>query len=293
MNNKLFSGVATALITPFKEGKIDYSSMEELVERQINAGIDALVFCGTTGEAPTITESEKKSIFEFAFKSVRGRVPIICATATNSHAATMRLSKIAADAGADGLLCVSPYYNKGTAAGIEQCYREVCSIGVPVILYNIPSRTGIDIKADMLFRLCDEPNLVGIKECAGVGRISEHSVMFDNRYAVYSGNDAEFLPSLSVGADGIISVLSNLYPEHVKNIYNAFISGNNRNAIKTHMILSDICSLMFSETNPAPIKYALSTLGLCENSLRLPMSVIKGELSKKIDNEIKKVQQKV
>ena len=290
MNNKLFVGVATALVTPFIDGKVDFNSMEKLIERQLESGVDALVFCGTTGEAPTLTEEEKKNIFEFAARTVHGRVPVICGASTNSHETTMRVSRMAKEAGADALLCVSPYYNKGTPSGIVQCYRDICSLGLPVILYNVPSRSGVDIKATVLSELSNESALFGIKECAGVGRISEHKALYGERFALYSGNDAEFLPSLSVGADGVISVLSNLCPSRVKRIYRAFTEGRNSDALSEHIALSEMCSLLFAQTNPAPIKYALSTLGLCENSLRLPMSRIEGELCKKIENEMKKIE---
>ncbi len=293
MAKKIFDGVATALITPFKGEKIDYNAFEKLIQRQIEAGIDALVFCGTTGEAPTLSEREKKNIFSFAKKTVGTGVPIICGTATNSHKATMRLSSYAAEAGADALLCVAPYYNKGTEEGREAAFREVCSLGVPVILYNIPSRAGVDIKSDTLCRLADEQNFAAVKECAGVGRISENIAVLGDRYAVYSGNDCEFLPSLSVGASGVVSVLSNLYPERVRDIYTHFTSGNNRAAQKVSCSLFSITSLLFAETNPAPVKYAMSQKGLCQNTLRLPMSEIRGELCKKIDNEMKKIEQNI
>ena len=293
MKPKLFSGVATALITPFKEGKVDYDAFEKLVERQIEAGVDALVFCGTTGEAPTLTDKEKKSIYTFACRTVGKRSKVILGTSTNSHNRSMELSGYAAESGADALLCVTPYYNKGTQKGIERSYREICSLGAPVILYNIPSRTGVDIKADMLTRLSDEPNIVGVKECAGVGRISEHRVTFGDRYQLYSGNDSELLPSLSVGADGVVSVLSNLYPRQMRMIWELFREGKNAEARRIHSILSGMFSLMFYETNPAPVKYAVSTLSLCENSLRLPLCEIEENLCRKIDKEMKKIEQNI
>lgn len=289
MTRKLFYGVATAIITPFKNDKIDYGAFENLIEKQIGSGIDAIVFCGTTGESPTLTEDEKISLYKFAVSTVNGRVPVICGTGSNSHAVTMRMSEKAVASGADGLLCVSPYYNKGTSAGIERCYREVCSLGIPVILYNVPSRACVDIRSDLLDSLLDEKNLCGIKECAGIGRISDHKVRFGERYSLYSGNDSEFLPSLSVGADGLISVLSNIFPERVKRIYLSYKNKNNNEALKEHIALSKISSMMFYETNPAPVKCAMSLLGLCENTLRLPMTAINKELSQKIENELKKL----
>ena len=289
MTNKIFSGVATAVITPFKEEKIDYDAFETILEKQIESGIDAVVVCGTTGEAPTLSENEKKSIFEFVVRYVGGRIPVICGTGTNSHSVSMRLSSYAAEVGADGLLCVSPYYNKGTDRGIELCYRELCSIGIPVILYNIPSRSGVDIKGDALLRLADEENLVGIKECAGITRISSHKVEFGDRYLLYSGNDSEFLPSLAVGADGIVSVISNVCPRRVKRIYELYSSQKNKDALDEFHTIARLSELLFEQSNPAPAKFAMSVLGLCENSLRLPMAPISGELCRKIENELKKL----
>ena len=293
MKRKLFSGVATALITPFSDGKIDFVSFEKLISRQLDAGIEALVFTGTTGEAPTLTDDEKKEIYRFAVDIVGSRALVICGTSTNSHKKTMEISEYAREAGADALLCVSPYYNKGTKKGIELVYRDICSLGMPVILYNIPSRSGVDIGVDMLQRLSDEKNLAGVKECAGVQRMQEEKIRFGDRYALYSGNDADLLSALSVGADGIVSVISNLYPNAVNKIYTLFEEGKTREAREVHFSLSALCSLLFKETNPAPVKYAASTLGLCKNSLRLPLSEIDGELCRKIDKEIKKMEQNI
>ncbi len=293
MKGKVFQGVATALVTPFKDGTIDYCSLEVMIHRQLDANIDALVFSGTTGEAPTLSEKEKSDLFRFAVREVGGRADVICGTASNSHEKSMQMSYAAADAGADALLCVTPYYNKGTWDGVVRCYREICSIGVPVILYNIPSRTGIDVRSDILGRLYDEPMLAGVKECAGSDRILENKLKFGGRFSLYTGNDAELLASFSVGADGVISVLSNIYPEQVKSIYELCSRGQMKEARDIYSRVCDMISLLFEQTNPAPVKYALSTLGLCENSLRLPMSEINGELCRKIDKEMKKIEQSI
>jgi len=290
---RIFEGVATALATPFKNDRIDYGAFERMVERQIECGVDALVFCGTTGEAPTLSEEEKKEIFAFSKKAVAGRVPVILGSGTNSHAATMRLSEYAAACGADALLCVAPYYNKGTPEGIVHTYTEVCSLGVPVILYNIPSRTGVDIGLDMLKKLSRVQMLCAVKECSGVSRISNICTELAGRYCVYCGNDQEFLPSLSVGASGVISVCANLYPREIKMIYEHFSEGRNKEALHVHARLSRITSLLFERTNPAPLKYALSRFGLCENSLRLPLMPIDDKLCKKIDAEMKKIEQNI
>ena len=289
----IFEGVATAIATPFTNDEIDYDAFELMIERQIECGIDALVFCGTTGEAPTLSENEKKEIFAFAKKTVCSRVPLIFGSGTNSHSSTMRLSEYAAGCGADALLCVTPYYNKGTPDGIVRTYKDVCSLGVPVILYNIPTRTGVDVGIELLRRLADQETLCAIKECSGIGRISNICVEFPNEYCVYCGNDSEFLPSLSVGASGVISVISNLYPAEMKKIYSLFCRGHNKEACRTHVLLSRITNLLFESTNPAPLKYALSKMGLCENSLRLPLMPIDKHLCKKIDEEMKKIEQNI
>ena len=293
MAKKIFSGVATALVTPFCEDGVDYSSFERLIEYQIESGVDALVFCGTTGEAPTLDEREKREIFSFARKTVGKRVPIILGTGTNDHKRTMRLCEYAASLEPDAMLCVSPYYNKGTEDGIVRSFFEICSCGIPVILYNVPTRTGVDIKGELLSRLFELDRICAIKECAGVGRISEHICRYDGRFSVYTGNDSELLPSLSVGADGVISVLSNLYPSMVKALYTAYRKGEVDSAAAIHKSLHEISALMFCETNPAPIKYCLSKKGLCKNLLRLPMSEAGAELCKKIDKEMKKIEQNI
>ncbi len=286
---KIFEGVATAIVTPFKRDRIDYSSFETLIERQIDGGVDALVFCGTTGEAPTLTELEKKNILSFAKETVGGRVPVIFGSGTNSYKSTMSLSEYAAKEGADALLCVTPYYNKGTREGILRTYRDVCSLGVPVILYNIPSRSGVDVTVDMLGALSDEENLCAVKECAGTLRICDVCRYLGESYSVYSGNDGELLPSLAVGASGIISVLSNLYPEKVKQVYSLFKAGKCDESRREFHLLCGMSRLLFEETNPAPLKYALSALSLCENSLRLPLMNIDEALCRKIDAEMKKI----
>ena len=293
MKEKAFCGVATAIITPFKDDKIDYDSFERLILRQLDAGIEAIVFTGTTGEAPTLTDEEKAEIYSFGRSVVANRAKVICGTSTNSHKKTMKLSAAAANAGADALLCVTPYYNRGTLSGIEQVYRDICSIGIPVILYNIPSRCGVDVGTDMLRRLADESNLVGVKECSGAMRIQEQKIAFGNRFSLLCGNDGELLCALGAGADGIVSVLSNLYPEKVRDIFALFSEGRINEARRLHFSISQLCSSLFMETNPAPIKYALSALGLCENSLRLPLGVIGEQLCAKIDKEIKNIEQNI
>ena len=290
---KIFSGVATAVVTPFCDEGIDYMALERIIEMQIEGGVDALVFCGTTGESVTLSEEEKKQLFSFSVKAVASRVPVIIGCASNCHTTTMRLSSAAIDAGADALLCVSPYYNKGTPRGIAVCYREISSLGAPVIIYNVPSRTGVDISFDILKQLANEENLCAVKECAGVCRIGAECVEFSDSYSIYCGNDAEMLPSFSVGAAGAISVISNVYPKLVKQMYDSYKNGDVVKAQSIYCRLSRMTSLLFEATSPAPVKYAMCRMGLCENSLRLPLSVIEESLCKKIDAEMKKIEQNI
>ena len=288
-----FLGVATALVTPFKNGRIDYGAFEKLVEMQIEGGVDALVFCATTGEAPTLCEREKKNVYSFAQKAVGGRVPVICGTSTNSHAVTMRLSYFAAELGVDAFLCVTPYYNKGTENGIKRVFSDVCSLGVPTILYNVPSRTGVDVGAGTISELADLDFLCGVKECMGISRIAELNDVAGDRIYIYSGNDSDFLPSLCVGGSGVISVAANLFPSEIKRIYSSFKAGNVEDAVMVQKSLFRIERLLFCETNPAPIKYALSTKKICENELRLPLAPINEDLCKKIEEEVKKIEQNI
>ena len=289
----VFSGIATALITPFRDERVDYRAFERLIERQLDAGIRALVFCGTTGESATLTDEEKIEIFTFAKDLVCDRATLIFGCSTNSHLKTMKMANAACECGADALLCVTPYYNKGTSAGIIASYRELCSLEKSVILYNVPSRTGVDVDTDLLKKLAREPNLCAVKECAGIERISRECFEFSDRLAVYSGNDTELLPSLSVGAAGCISVISNLYPRETREVYDAFVNSENKKALACDKRLFNIKRLLFEETSPAPVKYALSTLGLCEDTLRLPLGSISRKLKKKIDAEMKKISQNI
>lgn len=285
----LFSGVCTALITPFHDGQTDEKAFRRLCRNQLDAGVNALLVCGTTGESPTLTEIERQRLIAIAAEEIDGRIPLLCGSGSNSHEKTMRFSRDALRAGADALLVVTPYYNKGTPRGIVDCFRAVASLGSPVILYNIPSRTGVDADLDILKQLSKEENIVAVKECAGLSRIDDILCEYGNDFDVYTGNDSECLPALSLGAKGVISVSANVFPQEVCALVASFRSGKKEEALRLHKLLHRFHSLLFAATNPSPVKYAASLLSLCENSLRLPMTEADEGLCRSIAGEMKKI----
>ncbi len=269
----LFSGVATALITPFCEGGIDYSALSRAIEFQIKNGVQAIVLCGTTGEAPTVTESERERMICASSEVIDGRVPLIVGTGTISTEVSLRYTAFARTHGADAVLVVTPYYNKGTRAGVVEHYRKIAEI-MPTIVYNVPSRTGVDISLSQLEALADEGNIIGIKEASpSVEKCAQIKHSFGDRYSLYSGNDTLTLPLLALGGDGVISVASNVIPEQMQRLCQLFFDGKVSESRELHERYFRFMQLLFTETNPTPVKYASSLLGLCENRLRLPLTV--------------------
>lgn len=272
MKKILFSGCATALITPFKGGKIDYQALEALIEAQIAAGIGALVIGGTTGEAATLSDRERYTLFEFAQERVRKRVPLIFGTGTNDTRVAIAHTRAAERIGCDGALVVTPYYNKGTEEGVYRHYMAIAEASeLPIILYNVPSRTGVNLGMGLLRRLSESEKIVGIKEASdSADRLTALSALGD-ALPLYAGNDSQLYTALALGGKGVISVVSNLYPEKMTAIYKAFVSGNLEAARYAQLELLPLISALFTETNPAPVKYAASLLGICEGDVRLPL----------------------
>ncbi len=268
---EIFRGVGTALITPFKDGKIDYSTLEELIERQIEAGVDALVIGGTTAEAATLSDEERYELFRRSKDAANGRCKLIFGTGTNDTRVAVSHTEYASHLGCDGVLVVTPYYNRGTAEGVIRHYEAIAAAsGVPMLLYNVPSRTGVNLSLDSLERLAENERIVGIKEASdsldrlvGISRIRELSL--------YSGNDSQIYPVLSLGGLGVISVISNLYPAETIDICKQYFANNRDQSLKIQQELLPIISSLFLETNPAPIKYAMAKKGLCQPDMRLPM----------------------
>ena len=272
--NSVFKGVATALITPFCDTGIDFCALEALIERQIEGGANALLLLGTTGEASTVNEDERCDIIAFAKEKIRGRVPLIVGTGTNNTAVTVRYSKQAYYSRADALLVVTPYYNKANAEGLYQHYMTVAkSTPLPIILYNVPPRTGVNLPISVLKRLSSISSIVGIKEASGnLTYASEILDTLGDFFDLYTGNDDLTLPTLALGGAGVISVVSNLLPWDMSTLCSAFFENDIKTARKIQLSLCQLIRTLFSEVNPIPVKSALSLLGLCKNQFRLPLT---------------------
>lgn len=287
MKKRIFGGVGTALVTPFAGGKIDYPALSELIEAQIAAGVDAIIIGGTTGEAATLDDSERYELFRASYELVGGRCRLIFGTGTNDTRVAIRHTIWAEKIGCDGVLLVTPYYNKGTEDGLYKHYEAILkSTGLPAILYNVPSRTGVNLPIDIVGRLSEEENVVGIKEASGsldrLIRLSGLSI------PLYAGNDSEFYTVLSLGGAGVISVVSNLYPKDMVALARAYERGRYADALAIERRLLPIIDAMFIETNPAPIKYALWRKGLCLPDMRLPLTLPSAKARDAIDEAMRK-----
>ncbi|MBR5227984.1 MAG: 4-hydroxy-tetrahydrodipicolinate synthase [Clostridia bacterium] len=273
----MFKGAFTALITPFKEnGKINYEVFSELIEYQIENDIDGLVICGTTGESSTLTITEKKKLIKYAIDKVHKRVPVIIGTGTNNTRSSIELSQYAEKVGADGLLLVTPYYNKTSQKGLVEHFTAIAdSVNIPCILYNVPSRTGINIEPDTVSKLAMVNNIVGIKEASGnFTKILEIISKVPKDFAVLSGNDDSIVPLLAIGGTGVISVLSNLFPKEVHMMCKAYYDGDVKYARDLQIKFAGLIKALFSEVNPMPVKDALNLLGFFVGNPRLPLTTV-------------------
>ena len=277
----IFKGVGTALITPFCQGRIDYPALDRLIERQISGGVDALIIGGTTGEAATLSDRERYSLYTHAADRIDGRCALIFGTGTNDTRVAIKHTEAAEKLGADGALVVTPYYNKGTASGIVEHYKSIAaSTNLPIILYNVPSRTGVNIGLSELSELANIENIVGIKEASdSADRLVKIATLGD-AMPLYAGNDSQTYTVLSLGGSGVISVLSNLSPQRMKRITDAYLAGQCKESLAEQLSLLPLIDAMFLETNPAPIKYAMAKVGLCREEMRLPMMPI-GETARR------------
>ena len=274
MKKTVFTGVATALITPFdKSGQIDYGKFAELVEFQIEEGINALVVAGTTGEASTFGDDEHRDAISFVVKQAAGRVPVIAGAGSNDTAYAIGLVEHACDAGADAVLLVTPYYNKTTQNGLVRMYNEIADVSkAPVILYNVPSRTGMNIEPKTYLELSKHENIVGIKEANGdIGKIVDTFALVGDTLDIYSGNDDQIVPVLSLGGKGVISVLSNVLPRKTVEICDRFFAGDAAGSARLQLEMIPLVHALFSETNPIPVKAAMARMGYTENVLRSPL----------------------
>lgn len=274
MNKPLFTGVCTALVTPFLNGQVNYPMMEQLLRRQLDAGIRNIVLAGTTGEAPTLTDEEKLEIFRRCKAYVGDRCRIVAGTGSNSTVHTVALSKAAEEAGVDALLVVSPYYNKATAEGLFAHYLSVAhAVSIPVILYNVPSRTGVDIPVSVYKRLANIPNIAGVKEAsADITKVTKINADCSGSFSVWSGNDDLAVPCLSLGGKGLISVLSNVCPVETAAMVEAALNGDFDTAAALQCQLQPLIELLFSEVNPIPVKAAMKIIGYDCGDCRLPLT---------------------
>ncbi|GAB4379799.1 MAG: 4-hydroxy-tetrahydrodipicolinate synthase [Calditrichia bacterium] len=270
----MFGGSIVALVTPFdKKNRVNYSKIKELVEFHLKEGTDAVLPCGTTGEAPTLEDAEKLKIFETAVKAADKQIPVIAGTGSYNTAHTIELTKRAKKIGVTAVLIVAPYYNKPTQEGLYRHYMAVADEGgLPVVIYNIPGRTGVNIMPDTLARLAEHPRIVAVKEASGnLGQISEIQRRLGDKLAVLSGDDGLTLPILAVGGKGVISVTANIVPARVKEMIQAFMAGDRVRALELHQRLEDLNQALFLETNPIPIKTAMNLMGFEVGGFRLPL----------------------
>ncbi len=274
MKQTIFTGVATALITPSTNLGVDYPRFGTLIDWQIEMGVDALVICGTTGESATLDDKEHREVLEYAVKRVDGRIPVIGGTGSNDTRYGTELTKHACDIGVDGLLCVTPYYNKCTQTGLIRSFEAMADVATkPMILYNVPSRTGVNIAPATAARLADHPNIVGIKEASGnISQIVELFSLAGDKLDVYSGNDDQIVPVLSMGGKGVISVLSNVLPRETVEICRRWFDGDIQGSAALQCKYLPLINALFSQVNPIPVKAAMARMGFCEDHVRLPLT---------------------
>ena len=274
MKNTVFTGAATAIVTPLNENGIDYEQFARLIEWQIAEGIDAIVAVGTTGEGSTLTDEEHKEAIRFCVEKVAGRVPVIAGTGSNDAAYAIELTKYACEVGADAMLLVTPYYNKATQNGLYQFFTAIADASTkPCILYNVPGRTGCNLLPETCARLADHKNIVAIKEASGnISQIAKLCELCGDKIDVYSGNDDQIIPIMSLGGIGVISVLSNLLPKETSEMCHKFLDGDVKGARDMQLKYISLIDSLFCEVNPIPVKAAMSAMGYCDNYLRLPLT---------------------
>ncbi len=287
----VFTGAGVAIVTPFKDnGEVDYERFAEMVEYQIENGTDAIIVCGTTGESSTLTHEEHLDVIRYCVEKVNGRIPVIAGTGSNCTDTAIYLSTEAEKYGVDGLLLVTPYYNKATQKGLYQHFKAVAdSVKVPVILYNVPSRTGCNIAPETVVKLCTEvENIVGVKEASGnLSQIVKLMSLADGKVDLYSGNDDQITPLLALGGKGVISVLSNVAPRQTHEICAKFFAGDVAGSCAEQLRAIPLCNALFCEVNPIPVKKALNLQGRGAGILRMPLCEMEEENAVKLEKAMK------
>lgn len=284
----LFKGSGVAIVTPFNERGVDFEKLKELLDWQVKNGTDAIIVCGTTGEASTMSEAEKKETIKFTVEVVNKRIPVIAGTGTNNTAASVAMSKWAESIGVDGLLVITPYYNKTTQKGLVEHFKAIAeSVNIPIVLYNVPSRTGMNLEPKTIKALCEFKNIAAVKEASGnISQIAKIKALCGDRIDIYSGNDDQTVPIMALGGLGVISVLANIIPKDMHDMCRLYLEGNHEEALKLQLNMLALNDAIFIETNPIPVKTALNLMGMQVGNLRLPLcdmsegnlSVLKKEL---------------
>lgn len=285
----LFKGSGVAIVTPFNEKGVNFEKLDELIEWHISRHTDAIIVCGTTGEASTMSLEERMKVIEYTVKAVHKRIPVIAGTGSNNTAASIAMSTWAESIGVDGLIIITPYYNKTTQKGLIEHFKAISSsVKVPIILYNVPSRTGMNILPSTLVELCKFKNIVAVKEASGnISQIAEIKALCRDRLDIYSGNDDQIIPILALGGIGVISVLANIIPTEVHTMVNLYLAGETASALKLQLDLLALTNSLFIETNPIPVKTAMNLMSMNVGNLRLPLcfmtegnlSILKKELT--------------
>lgn len=291
MKKTVFEGIATALITPITEQGVDYEAFKKLIDWQINEGVNALVVAGTTGEASTFGDDEHREVIDFAVKYVNGRVPVIAGTGSNDTNYALDLTRCACESGADAVLVVTPYYNKATQKGLIKMFTAIADAStVPVILYDVPSRTGVAIAPETVAVLAEHPNIVALKAASGdISKIAKTAQLCGDKIDIYSGNDDQIIPVMSIGGKGCISVLSNLLPRETVKMSETFFSGDVKAAAKMQLDFIPLVDALFSEVNPIPVKAAMAKMGFCEDYLRLPLTPMEDNTRAVLYDEMRKM----
>lgn len=269
----IFKGSGVAIVTPFNEQGIDFEKLGELLDWHVANGTDAIIICGTTGEAPTMSDDEKKAAFKYTVERIAGRIPVIAGTGSNDTHHSIELSKYAESVGCNGVLCVTPYYNKTTQKGLIAHYTAIAdSINIPVIIYNVPGRTGINTNADTLKTLSKHKNIAGVKEASGnISQVVEIGMFCNEDFCMYSGNDDQVVPLLSVGGIGVISVAANIAPKVMHDMVIRYLQNDVKTAMELQLSIKPLNDALFCEVNPIPVKTAMNLIGFNVGSLRLPL----------------------
>lgn len=290
MKKTVFEGCGTAISTPFTEDGVNFSEFGRLIEEQIQNEVDAIIVCGTTGESATMTDDERKETIKFAIEKVNKRTKVVVGTGSNNTKTAIEMSKYAESVGADALLVVTPYYNKTTKRGLVEHYKAISKeVTLPIIVYSVPSRTGVNITPETCLELSKIENIVGIKEASGnISQVAKIASLCGDSLDIYSGNDDQIIPVLSLGGKGVISVLSNIMPKYVHDMTKKYFDGNQKEATKMQLEVLDLVDALFSEVNPIAVKYALNLKGYDFGKPRLPLVELSEENKANMEHVMKK-----